>query len=183
MPNYHRYYIEGGIYFLTIALQNRKSDLLIRHMAELRQAYRETLAYYPFKTIAITILSEHLHWIIQLPEKESDFSRIVKLFKTRFTQKIPTTLRHSNQSQNAKNEAGIWQRRFWEHYIRDEIDLKNHIYYTYYNPVKHGHVMRVKDWPYSSFHLDVKNGLFAKNWGDNLPAEILYLYNETEMVG
>ena len=96
MPNYHRFYIKGGTYFLTIALQNRKSDLLIRYITELRQAYQETLAYYPFKTIAITILPEHMHWIIRLPEKEGNFSQIIKLFKTRFTQKIPVVFRQSN---------------------------------------------------------------------------------------
>ena len=177
MSDYRRYYVNGGTYFLTLALQNRQSDLLTSHIAELRQAYRETAAYYSFDTVAITVLPDHLHWLVKLPEKEHDFSKIVRLLKTRFTQKIPKSLRVApGMSKDLKNEARIWQRRFWEHCIRSETDLKHHLFYTYFNPVKHGYVNSVKDWPYSSFHRDVDAGLFADDWGTGLPDEILNLY-------
>lgn len=86
--------------------------------------------------------------------------------------------RNPNESQKRKNEAGIWQRRFWEHQIKDETDLNNHIDYTYYNPVKHHYVDAVKDWKYSSFHRDVKKGYFDHDWGNNLIIEIKNLYSE-----
>lgn len=177
MSDYRRYYSNGGTYFLTLALQDRQSDLLVRRIDALLQAYRETAAYYPFETVAVTVLPDHLHWIFRLPENERDFSKIVKLLKTRFTQKIPKSLHQPpSRSKSMRNEVGIWQRRFWEHCIRNEEDLQRHIFYTYFNPVKHGHTESVKDWAYSSFHRDVKAGLFPPDWGGGLPADIIDLY-------
>ncbi|MGH2448271.1 MAG: transposase, partial [Chloroflexota bacterium] len=66
-----------------------------------------------------------------------------------------------------KGERGIWQRRYWEHLIRDERDLAVHIDYVHFNPVKHGHVARVRDWPYSTFHRCVRDGVLAADWGGN----------------
>lgn len=169
MSNYRRDYVNGGTYFITVALQNRNCDWLVRHIDALRDAFRETMSHYPFEIIAITVLPEHFHLILRLPENTHDYSRIIQLIKINFTKRLPPHYRAPNPSKQRKREAGIWQRRFWEHRIRDERDLNQHIDYTYFNPVKHGYVVHAKDWLYSSFHRDVKRGLFEMNWGGVLP--------------
>ncbi|MDP0298818.1 transposase [Glaesserella parasuis] len=176
MSNYRRNFTQGGIYFFTIVLQDRTSDLLVRYIDEFRCAYKETVEKYSFETIAITILPDHLHLILQLPENDDDYSIRLKFLKTRFTQKIPKEHRNPNFSREKRNEAGIWQRRFWEHYIRDEEDLEKYIAYTYYNPVKHNYVKNVSDWAYSSFHKDVQNGKFPMDWGSDVKNDMLSLY-------
>lgn len=169
MPNYQRDKIKGGTYFITVVLQDRRCDFLVRYIDEFRAAFRETLSHYPFETIAITVLPDHFHLILKLPEHQDNYSRIIQVLKANFTKRLPENCRQPNRSQQRKGEAGIWQRRFWEHRIRDERDLNQHIDYTYFNPVKHGYVVHAKDWLYSSFHRDVKRGLFEMNWGGVLP--------------
>lgn len=167
MSNYHRVKIDGGTYFFTIALQDRSKDYLVRYIDILRYAYQKTKECYPFETVAICILPEHIHWLMYISEKGIDYSIIISHFKRLFSQNLPVECRNPNASQMQKRELGVWQRRFWEHLIRNEQDLKNHMDYIYYNPVKHGYVNRVQDWKYSSFHQDVKQGLYPVNWGGN----------------
>lgn len=178
MTAYRRHHAPHGLYFFTLTLQNRRHDWLVRHVDLLRAAYRETLLHYPFETVAIVILPEHLHLIMQLPDGEDDYSRRLQVLKSNFSKRLPEFCRKPNASQAKKGELGIWQRRFWEHAIRDDEDLQRHVFYTYYNPVKHGHVPRVADWPYSSFHRDVRRDLFAPDWGGELPAFVTELYDE-----
>ncbi|MDH2997837.1 hypothetical protein A1D22_00610 [Pasteurellaceae bacterium LFhippo2] len=179
MPNYRRDFLQGGTYFFTLALQNRKKDLLIKYINELREAYKETLTHCSFKTIAICILPDHLHWIIQLPENENDFSKIIRIFKTNFSKRLPKECHNlCNVSRRKRKELGVWQRRFWEHRIRDDGELYEHICYVYYNPVKHGYVTNVSDWRFSSFHKDVKNKLIETNWGNNCDIKQQNLYND-----
>lgn len=178
MSNYRRNYTYGGTFFITAVLQDRCCDWLVRYICEFREAYRETLQHCPFETVAVTILPEHFHLVLRLPENSHDFSRIVQVLKTNFTKRLPESCRRPHGSRNAKGEAGIWQRRFWEHQIRDDADLENYVFYTYYNPVKHGLVQRVCDWPYSSFHHDVKNGVFPADWGGCVPENVQNLYHE-----
>ncbi|MCF7529229.1 REP-associated tyrosine transposase [Neisseria lisongii] len=179
MPNYRRDFVQGGVYFFTIALQDRTKDFLVRYIDKLRETYQETLYHYPFETIAICILPEHLHLIMQLPEKDNNFSRRIQVLKTNFSKRLPKECQGNfNQSREKRGELGIWQRRFWEHRIKDDEDLSKHIDYIYYNPVKHGYVQNVKSWLYSSFHRDVEKGIFEKDWGSNIPIRIQNLYQE-----
>lgn len=167
MANYRRDFTKGGIYFFTIVLEDRKNNLLIRYITELREAFSETQQYYPFDIIAICILPDHLHMIIKLPDDDHDYSRRIQSIKRNFSEKLPKEPIY-NQSRIKRKERNIWQRRFWEHLIRDDEDFANHMDYIYYNPVKHGYVKSVKDWAFSSFHLDIKNGIYPENWGDDV---------------
>ncbi|GAB3478994.1 REP-associated tyrosine transposase [Marinomonas epiphytica] len=155
MPNYIRSYKNGGVYFFTVALTDRKSNLLTAQIDLLRDSVKKVKQKHPFHIIAWVVLPDHIHAIWQLPESDWNFSIRWQLIKTHFTKRV-----HSKHKLRGK----IWQNRFWEHEIKTDLDLINHIHYVYYNPVKHGHVQQVKEWPYSSFHRDVKQGLFDENW-------------------
>ena len=126
-----------------------------------------THASHDFAIGAIVILPDHLHAIWKLPSGDCDFSTRWRLIKTRFVKALPKQERRS-AVRLALNERGIWQRRFWEHLIRDEADYARHVEYCYINPLKHGLVTRVRDWPYSSFHRDVRAGLFPLDWGGDV---------------
>ena len=160
---YRRMYAQGGCYFFTLALQDRKQDLLVRHIDSLRQAFAEVRQRHPFEIIAVCILPDHLHLLIELPENDSNYPTRLRLIKAKFSQALPKTEAVS-LSRQSKNERGIWQRRYWEHTIRDERDLNAHIDYIHINPVKHNHAVRVADWPYSSFHRYVKQGFLPADW-------------------
>ena len=142
----------------------------MRHIDALREAVRETRRQRPFHIDAWVVLPDHLHCVWTLPSGDDDFSNRWKAIKIRFVQALPQTERRS-KVRMAKGERGIWQRRFWEHLIRDEKDYANHVDYIHYNPVKHGHVSRVIDWPYSTFHGYLRNGVYNQDWGtgDVLP--------------
>jgi len=164
MSRYRRPNIEGGQFFFTIALADRTSDLLVRHVERLRQIYRTVQARLPFETNAICILPDHLHAIWTLPPGDVDFARRWSQIKAGFSRGLPSPALRS-RSQVRRRERGIWQRRFWEHAIRDDADFERHVEYTHFNPVKHGYVARVCDWPYSSFHRYVQDGLMPADWG------------------
>ncbi|MDK9363648.1 REP-associated tyrosine transposase [Lelliottia wanjuensis] len=150
MSNYRRNYIPGGTWFFTVNLQNRQSDLLTRHIDHLRAAIQTVKRTKPFTINAWVVLPEHMHCIWTLPENDDDFSGRWREIKKTFTRAIE--MRH------------VWQSRFWEHTIRNEEDFRRHRDYVYINPVKHGHVTRVADWPFSTFHRDVRDGLYPKDW-------------------
>ena len=149
MSRYRRAKIEGGAFFFTLALADRSSDLLVREIERLRGAYTVIQDRLPFETIAICILPDHLHALWLLPEGDADFASRWSIFKSGFSRGLPVAPSRST-SKIAKRERGIWQRRYWEHAIRDDADLERHIDYFHYNPVKHGLVSRVADWPHSS---------------------------------
>jgi putative transposase len=167
MSRYRRAKIEGGALFFTLALVDRSSDLLVREIDRLRDAYKVVQDRLPFETIAICILPSHLHALWQLPEHDSDFASRWSLFKSGFSRGLPPAPSRS-ASKIAKREKGIWQRRYWEHAIRDENDLERHVNYIHYNPIKHGLVSHVVDWPHSSFHRYVESGLLPADWGGNV---------------
>ncbi|EAC2142076.1 transposase [Salmonella enterica subsp. enterica] len=154
MSNYRRYYINGGTWFFTVNLKNRKSDLLVRQIAELRSAIRRVKNTKPFQIDAFVVLPEHLHCIWTLPENDCDFSSRWREFEKLFTKSI------------IRRE--VWQPRFWEHAIRDDDDYRYHKNYIYINPVKHGWVTRVQDWPFSTFHRDVRNGVYPLDWAGDV---------------
>jgi putative transposase len=166
MPNYRRANIRGGVFFFTVVLSDRSSHLLTKEVDRLRHAYRTVRERRPFETIAVCILPDHLHALWALPERDSDFSTRWNLIKGGFSRGIGARMR--SQSKVAKREKGIWQRRYWEHAIRDDADLERHIDYIHFNPVKHGHVARVADWPHSSFHRFVERGWLAADWGGDI---------------
>ena len=144
MSRYRRVKIEGGLFFFTLTLADRSSDLLVRHIERLRRAYKVTEQRFPFETVAICILPDHLHAVWLLPDGDSNFSARWWLFKSDFSRGLPAAQSRS-ASKIKKREKGIWQRRYWEHVIRDEADLDRHVNYIHYNPVKHELVSRVVD--------------------------------------
>ncbi len=166
MVRYRRNFVSGGTYFFTVTLTDRRSSVLVDQIGALRAAFRVARRERPFAIDAIVILPDHLHAIFTLPTGDADFSGRWRRIKGHFsrhmiTAGVPTT-RHSN------GDYALWQRRFWEHTIRDEDDFARHVGYIHFNPVKHGLVSRVHEWPHSSFHLYVRQGLLAVDWaGDS----------------
>jgi putative transposase len=151
MTEYRRHFQTGGTYFFTLNLHNRSSNLLTQHIDLLRQSFRHVMQAHPFEIDAIVVLPEHLHCIWILPETDANYSmrwRQIKAYFSRHLPKIETV----NASRKSKNERGIWQRRFWEHAIRDEEDYRQHVDYIHNNPIKHGYCQSPAEWPYSSFN-------------------------------
>jgi len=171
MRTYKRLRVPGGCYFFTVNLAERQhNDLLIRHVNDLRAAFRQVRGDHPFTIDAIVILPEHLHCIWQLPPNDHDYSTRWRLIKSHFSRAIPDA-EFISRSRLRKQERGIWQRRYWEHWIRDDQDYHTHLDYIHYNPVKHGLVRKAKDWPYSSFHRWVKRGVYPENWAASVEIE------------
>ena len=125
------------------------------------------MEHQPFQIDAFVVLPDHIHTIWTLPPGDTDFSLRWRLIKQRFSRSIPPGERLS-PVRLARGERGIWQRRFWEHLIRDDADFQRHVEYCYINPLKHGLVRRVCDWPYSSFHRDVGAGLVPQDWAGEI---------------
>ncbi len=159
MPNYRRAHVAGATYFFTVVLAERGGRALIEHIGILRDALRTTRRERPFRIDAIVVLPDHLHTVWTLPEGDSDFPTRWRLIKSRFSHALPARERITC-SRERKRERGIWQRRYWEHLIRNDWDFRNHVDYCHFNPVKHGLVMRAGDWPYSSFHLHLRSGMY-----------------------
>ncbi|WP_250458900.1 REP-associated tyrosine transposase [Microbulbifer litoralis] len=172
---YRRAYVPGACYFFTVVTERRK-PLLIDHIGRLRKAFRQILTKHPFEVQAIVILPDHLHTIWKLPEEDEDYSSRWKKIKRIFSTGFPS--RAHTDSQKNKREKGTWQRRFWEHLIRSEEDWTNHLDYIHYNPVKHGYVNQVKEWPYSSFHRMVKRGWYPESWGTKVSKKVLEMNSE-----
>ncbi|WP_198263426.1 REP-associated tyrosine transposase [sulfur-oxidizing endosymbiont of Gigantopelta aegis] len=167
MTNYRRAKIEGASYFFTVNLEQRsQNNLLIEHIESLRNAFHQVRNKHPFTIDAIVILPEHLHCIWTLPEGDADFKTRWGLIKANFSRQIPSGEKCS-QSRIKRGERGIWQRRYWEHLLRDEVDFQHHVDYIHWNPVKHGWVTEVKQWPYSSFHQYVKKRIVPENWASD----------------
>ena len=164
MSRYRRAKIEGGTYFFTVTLADRSSDLLVRHVDLLRQAYKSAQELYPFETLAICVLPDHLHSVWSLPPDDADFPLRWSLIKSKFSRGLPADAERTS-SKITKREKGIWQRRYWEHAIRSDEDLTRHLDYIHFNPVKHGYVSRASDWPHSSFARYVARGLLPADWG------------------
>jgi len=163
MTNYRRNFFAGGSFFFTVNLAERRLRLLTDNIDKLRVAFRETRRRHPFEIAAMVVLPDHLHTIWTLPEGDAEFSTRWRLIKSAFSRGLATDEQIS-QSRASKGERGIWQRRYWEHTIRDDNDFARHVDYIHINPVKHRLVKRVRDWPYSSFHRMVKLGLYPEDW-------------------
>jgi putative transposase len=163
MTDYRRNFVAGGSFFFTVNLAERHLRLLTEHIDELRAAFRQTRERHPFTTDAIVVLPDHPHAVWTLPDGDRDFAKRWRLIKSTFSRGFATG-EPVSASRAAKRERGIWQRRYWEHTIRDESDFGRHIDYVHINPVKHGLVTRVSDWPHSSFHRMVKLGIYPEDW-------------------
>ncbi len=176
MPNYRRIRIPGITYFFTVVTYKRREILVIPKSRQiLRAVINEARQLQPFTICGWVLLPDHIHCIWTLPENDGDYSKRWGIIKSGFSKRAKS-LFHRNQwmtdSKRKYREATIWQRRFWEHMIRDEDDFRRHIDYLHFNPVKHGLVKRVKDWPYSAFHRFVKNGFYPPEWGGDEMGEI-----------
>jgi putative transposase len=165
MVLYRRNRVESGTYFFTVTLRDRQSTLLIEQVDLLRKAFAFTRYKKPFTIDSIVILPEHIHTIWSLPKNDQDYSTRWQSIKSYFSRNLKKT--NIILQPNKRGEYDLWQRRFWEHTIRDEADYEHHVNYIHYNPVKHGLVKQVKDWPYSSFHKYVSKGILPINWGSD----------------
>ncbi|WP_299851596.1 transposase [uncultured Roseovarius sp.] len=154
MSDYRRPDVTSATVFFTVALAQRGSGLLVSEIARLRTAVRATKAERPFAIDAWVVLPDHLHAVWTLPMGDADFSTRWRLIKSRFSRGVPKA--RTRASHDARCERGIWQRRFWEHHIRNEADYWAHVRYCWMNPVKHGLVERPQDWRYSSVHRDAR---------------------------
>jgi putative transposase len=160
---YRRARTAGATYFFTVNLADRSRTLLVDHVDDLRASVRAVKSQHAFDILAWVVLPDHLHAIWTLPEGDSDFATRWMLIKSGFSRRIPAGERIS-PSRRQKGERGIWQRRYWEHLIRDESDLQRHIDYVHINPVKHGHVTRAADWKHSSIHRYIRAGWMTAGW-------------------
>lgn len=168
MPEYRRIKLEGGTYFFTVVTYHRCPILIDATAREIfHTAWDDTRVRFPFETIAVCLLPDHLHCIWKLPDGDANYairwSLIKGLFSKEYQQKIGPG-EERNASRINRKEAAIWQRRFWEHTIDGERDLENHFDYIHYNPIKHGLVDRAVDWKWSSFHRYVREGIYDRNW-------------------
>lgn len=166
MSHYRRAYIPGGIYFFTVVTLDRVPIFINEERVEvLRQAFRKVMAVRPFQINAMVVLPEHLHCIWQMPDGDTDYSSRWREIKKAASRQIDTAT-------NNRNERMVWQRRFWEHAIRDEDDWRKHMDYVHYNPVKHGLASLPGEWPWSSFINAVSKGWYEESWGAGEPATI-----------
>ena len=162
MVRYRRNFVADGTLFFTARLWDRTSRALTDHIGALRAAVMQTRRTQPFAIDAVVVLPDHLHIMMTLPDGDADFPNRWRMIKRRFTD---TVLKSSTPvAHHRTGEPALWQRRFWEHTIRNETDFERHVDYIHFNPIKHGLVTRVRDWPYSSFHRYVQQGLLPEYW-------------------
>jgi putative transposase len=172
--DYRRAWHKGGTYFFTVnLLQRTNNDLLVQHIETLRAVVKKVKNTHPFIIHAWVVLPEHMHCVIELPSDDADFATRWRLIKAGFSKAIPKCERRSNV-RIRRGERGIWQRRFWEHLIKNEADFQAHIDYVHINPLKHGLISQVKDWPYSTFHKLVEQGVYPINWGGGVEEKLSY---------
>ncbi len=165
MKNYRRNRQAGATYFFTFCLNDRRISLLTDYIDELRQAYRKTQSKMPFVSEAMVILPDHIHALWTMPQNDNNYPARIRLFKSHFSRQLPHSVKQTKSiSRIDRKETGIWQRRYWEHTIRDELDFNNHMDYIHFNPVKHKLVNCAADWSYSSFLNEVKKGRYDKDW-------------------
>jgi len=172
MSNYRRARATGGTYFFTVVAGERRKILTAPESREaLRNAINVVKRQYPFTVEAWVLLPEHLHCIWTLPEGDRDYSKRWGLIKAGFSKQTRNALHHNARltaSKQKHRETSVWQRRFWEHSISDEEDFRRHMDYVHYNPVKHGLVNHVKDWPYSTFRRYVAKSVYPEDWGNDV---------------
>lgn len=153
---YRRANTPGGTYFFTVVTHDRRPWLQEpMSIQTLGDAMRQVREQRPFDNLAMVLMPDHLHCIWRLPTEDADFSTRWMLIKQAVTHRLRGRI----------GVQHLWQSRFWEHALRDDRDVEQHTHYIHFNPVKHGHVAHVRDWPYSTFHRYVKNGIYPPDWG------------------
>lgn len=168
MPNYRRARIPGGTFFFTVVTDRRRrvfADPAAR--ALLGSVFRRCVLRWPFVMPAIVLLPDHLHAIWSLPPGDADFSKRWGWIKKTFTSAwlgMGHTETRTTDGRRRERRRGVWQPRFWEHAIETDEDFDRHFDYTHYNPAKHGYVTCPADWPASSFHRWVRDGLYPADW-------------------
>ncbi|MBI4331388.1 MAG: transposase [Chloroflexi bacterium] len=175
MSNYRRAYCEGGTYFFTAVTYGRRPIFREEQaIVLLTKCFQSVKKLHPFEVNAFVTLPDHLHCIWTLPDGDNDFSTRWKKIKACFTSQwvVGTTLPVS-ESKQQKGEKGVWQRRFWEHMIRDQEDFNRHCDYIHYNPVKHGLVKSAAEWKYSSFRRFVEQGIYKPDWGGEVDDKVV----------
>lgn len=169
MSQYRRWYVPGGTVFLTVTTLDRRPLLATEpEVTRLRSAASRVHADWPFDFVAAVVLPDHFHFLWTLPDGDDAYSKRLGRLKSLFTQSLPANdplRRAPTASRRTQHESGVWQRRFWEHTVRDEDDFKAHLDYIHYNPVKHGYAARPAEWPHSSFHKWVALGEYDNEWG------------------
>jgi len=169
VPNYRRVLAPGGCFFFTVVTHGRRPILTSGLAREcLHTAWTAVRQRHPFTLDAIVVLPDHLHCVWSLPEGDADFSSRWRMLKGLFTREYLARGGESaspGASRQRKREATVWQRRFWEHAIRDVDDLRRHLDYIHFNPVKHGYVRRPLDWEWSTFRRQVERGWYDPEWG------------------
>ncbi len=166
MATFRRSLVPGATYFFTVNTHTRQKILTHPQVvAALRAAFHSVKARYPFEIDAFVLLPDHLHCIWTLPPEDARYSLRWNAIKRLVSQQTRTLHSQNLGSlQRERRELGLWQRRFWEHQIRDESDFEKHVDYIHWNPVKHRYAVRILEWPYSSFHRYVKRGLRPRDW-------------------
>jgi putative transposase len=167
-------FLPGGTYFFTVVTQDRRPILTTpKGRVLLRQAIQTVKRKQPFEMVAIVLLPDHLHAVWTLPPRDDSYSLRWAQIKEQFTRSFIASGGDEaalTASRERHRERGVWQRRFWEHSCRDDDDLNRCVDYVHWNPVKHGLVKRVKDYPWSTFHRFVKEGEYDLDWGGTDPA-------------
>jgi len=164
---YRRSKAEGGTFFFTLVTHFRRPFLCApQNIGILRVSFKKVKKAHPFTIDAIVILPDHIHCLWTLPAGDNDYSTRWRLIKSAFSRQCdPSCQGVVSAGRRKRGEKAVWQRRFWEHTIRDERDYRNHVEYIHYNPVKHGLVDAPCEWEFSSFMSFVQSGLYAKDWG------------------
>lgn len=168
MARYRRARVAGGTYFFTVVTERRQRVLVLPEVrAALRAAIENVRVARPFDIKGWVLLPDHIHAIWTLPADDADFATRWRLIKSHVTRQCAFLFNADFQTRNraAKHCGTLWQHRYWEHLQRDEADLRQHLNYLHWNPVKHGLVQRVADWPWSSFHRYVTQGAYPPDWG------------------
>lgn len=171
---YRRSTAKGATFFFTVVTHERRKILCHElNIALLREAFRAVVERHPFTLDAFVLLPDHLHCIWSLPANDNDFSMRWRQIKSCFSRQCKSEFKGTRATARLqKNEQAIWQHRFWEHQIRDDGDYIRHVEYIHYNPVKHGLAKCPGQWPHSTFHRYVRQGLYHDNWGAD--AEIAF---------
>ncbi|MDY7006319.1 MAG: transposase [Cyanobacteriota bacterium] len=176
MSNYRRPKIFGGTYFITQVTSQRDTWLCSKvGRKALREAIERVREKHPFSIDAFVLLPEHFHCLWTLPPNDRDFSKRLRLIKTYVTKHYGQELSINQEislSRQKRKESNLWQRRFWEHLIRDERDFAVHCDYIHYNPVRHGLCANPQDWQFSSIHRFIAQEIYPANWGRDGSPEI-----------
>lgn len=163
---YRRANIAGASFFITANLAERGArgtTSLTDHISILRDTLRQVKYSHPFHIDAMVVLPDHFHLLMTLPPGDAKFSTRIGAIKSMFSRQHPTT-ESIRASRESMRERGIWQKRFWEHLIRDDRDYANHVDYSRINLVKHGLLKRAVDWPHSTIHRLIERGTVDVKW-------------------